>query len=62
MPVPITYGNGSEFDATEFGPSCSQQIIKLPSAIIDGLPADAADFLVNIFLGQVFPDSEDCKA
>ncbi|KJA17434.1 hypothetical protein HYPSUDRAFT_46373 [Hypholoma sublateritium FD-334 SS-4] len=59
LPAPITYSNGT-FDATEYGPSCGQQIIKLPSSIINGLVADAANYVIGSVFGQVFPDDEDC--
>ncbi|KAH9480374.1 Lipase 1 [Psilocybe cubensis] len=57
LPQAIPPYNGSH-DATKFGPSCGQQAIDLP--IVQGLVADAADFLVNSIFGQIFPDSEDC--
>ncbi|PBK67236.1 alpha/beta-hydrolase [Armillaria solidipes] len=49
--------NGS-YDASAFGPSCPQQAVKLP--ILTGLPAEAADYLVNSIYDAVLPDNEDC--
>ncbi|PPQ85181.1 hypothetical protein CVT25_004188 [Psilocybe cyanescens] len=57
LPQSIPPYNGSH-DATNFGPSCGQQAVDLP--IVQGLVADATDFLVNSIFGQIFPDSEDC--
>ncbi|KAF6755849.1 carotenoid ester lipase [Ephemerocybe angulata] len=57
LPKGITSYNGT-IDATNYGPSCPQQAVSLP--IVQGLAAEAIDYLVNSIFGQVFPDSEDC--
>ncbi|KDR82548.1 hypothetical protein GALMADRAFT_134147 [Galerina marginata CBS 339.88] len=57
LPQTIPAYNGS-FDATNFGPSCGQQSITLP--IVQGLAAEAVDYIVNSIFGQIFPDAEDC--
>ncbi|KAF8895233.1 carotenoid ester lipase precursor [Infundibulicybe gibba] len=57
LPEPISAYN-TNFSAVSFGPSCPQQSFDLP--ILNGLLADAADFLANSIYGIVFPDDEDC--
>ncbi|ESK84804.1 carotenoid ester lipase precursor [Moniliophthora roreri MCA 2997] len=57
LPEPIpTYG--TSFSALSMGPACPQQAVKLP--ILQGLPADAVNFIVNSIYAAVFPDDEDC--
>uniref|UniRef100_A0A0W0FQU9 Carboxylic ester hydrolase n=2 Tax=Moniliophthora roreri TaxID=221103 RepID=A0A0W0FQU9_MONRR len=57
LPEPIpTYGTSSS--ALSMGPACPQQAVKLP--ILQGLPADAVNFIVNSIYAAVFPDDEDC--
>ncbi|CAA7261545.1 unnamed protein product [Cyclocybe aegerita] len=56
LPQPITYTAGS-FDATEYGPSCGQQVIRLP---VDGIVGDIANAVVETVFGKIFPDDEDC--
>ncbi|KIY61021.1 alpha/beta-hydrolase [Cylindrobasidium torrendii FP15055 ss-10] len=45
-------------EAIEFGPACPQQEIKLP--ILDGLPQEAVDYILNSIYNVVFPSDEDC--
>lgn len=52
LPKGITSYNGT-IDATNYGPSCPQQAVSLP--IVQGLAAEAIDYLVNSIFGQVFP-------
>ncbi|KAF5315218.1 hypothetical protein D9619_007256 [Psilocybe cf. subviscida] len=58
LPQPISYPNGTVYDATEYGLSCIQQTVQLP--LVSGLVAEAADFLIGSIFGTVFPDAEDC--
>ncbi|KAF9265193.1 alpha/beta-hydrolase [Marasmius fiardii PR-910] len=57
LPEPIA-PYGTSFNAVSMGPACPQQAIKLP--VLTGLPAEAANFVVNSIYGAVFPDDEDC--
>ncbi|EEB94174.1 hypothetical protein MPER_07056, partial [Moniliophthora perniciosa FA553] len=44
--------------ALSMGPACPQQAVELP--ILQGLPADVVNFVVNTIYAAVFPDDEDC--
>ena len=57
LPVPIKYTNGTH-DATQFGPSCPQQAIRLP--LLSGVPSDIINFITDSIFRLVLPDSEDC--
>ncbi|KAK0460036.1 carotenoid ester lipase precursor [Desarmillaria tabescens] len=57
LPETLPAYNGS-YDATDFGPSCPQQAIRLP--ILTGIPAEAVDYLVDSIYDVVLPDDEDC--
>lgn len=48
-----------DIDATAYGPSCPQQAIKLP--VLDGLPAETVDAIVNSIYNVVLPSDEDCE-
>ncbi|KAI3620784.1 carotenoid ester lipase precursor [Moniliophthora roreri] len=57
LPEPIpAYETSSS--ALSMGPACPQQAVKPP--ILQGLPADAVNFIVNSIDAAVFPDDEDC--
>jgi len=58
LPEPIYTYNGS-IDATSYGPACPQQKFTLP--ILEGLPAQVVDDIVNTVFTALFPDDEDCK-
>ena len=58
LPEPISAYNGS-VDATSYGPACPQQKLTLP--ILEGLPAQIVDDIVNTVFTALFPDDEDCK-
>lgn len=58
LPETILAYNGS-YDASDFGPSCPQQAVRLP--ILTGLPAEAVDYVVNSIYDVVLPDDEDCE-
>ena len=58
LPEPISAYNGS-IDATSYGPACPQQKLTLP--ILEGLPAQIVDDIVNTVFTALFPDDEDCK-
>ncbi|KAK7025565.1 hypothetical protein VNI00_015918 [Paramarasmius palmivorus] len=57
LPEPIPAYETS-FSALSMGPACPQQAIELP--ILQGLPADAVNFIVNTIFNAAFPDDEDC--
>lgn len=57
MPEPVDPYTGTH-TVTAYGPACPQQAVDLP--LINGLAADAVDFLVNTIYGVIFPDDEDC--
>uniref|UniRef100_A0A0W0FRH5 Carboxylesterase type B domain-containing protein n=1 Tax=Moniliophthora roreri TaxID=221103 RepID=A0A0W0FRH5_MONRR len=57
LPEPIPAYETS-FSALSMGPACPQQAVKPP--ILQGLPADAVNFIVNSIDAAVFPDDEDC--
>ncbi|KAL9714101.1 hypothetical protein Ac2012v2_002410 [Leucoagaricus gongylophorus] len=57
LPEPIHAYNGS-IDATSYGPTCPQQKLTLP--ILEGLPAQVVDDIVNTVFTALFPDDEDC--
>ncbi|KAK0185658.1 carotenoid ester lipase precursor [Armillaria mellea] len=57
LPQTLPAYNGS-YDASDFGPSCPQQAIRLP--ILTGIAAEAVDYLVNSIYDVVLPDDEDC--
>lgn len=60
LPQPISYPNGTVYDATNYGLSCIQQTVQLP--LVSGLAAEASDFLIGSIFGAVFPDAEDCAS
>ncbi|KIY72788.1 carotenoid ester lipase precursor [Cylindrobasidium torrendii FP15055 ss-10] len=45
-------------DATSYGPSCPQQALKLP--LLDGLPAETVEHILNSIFNAVLPSDEDC--
>ncbi|KAF9453335.1 alpha/beta-hydrolase [Macrolepiota fuliginosa MF-IS2] len=57
LPQPVPAYNQS-FSATAFGPACPQQKFELP--VLQGLPQEIADDLVNGVFSALFPSSEDC--
>ncbi|KAF5350591.1 hypothetical protein D9756_008678 [Leucocoprinus leucothites] len=57
LPQPITTYNGT-ITATAYGPSCPQQAFTLP--ILEGLPQQIVDDLVNGVFSAIFPTDEDC--
>ncbi|KAJ3512776.1 hypothetical protein NLJ89_g3326 [Agrocybe chaxingu] len=56
LPQPITYSAGT-YDATEYGPACGQQVVRLP---VEGIVGDVANSIVETAFGKIFPDDEDC--
>ncbi|KAK0460038.1 carotenoid ester lipase precursor [Desarmillaria tabescens] len=57
LPETLPAYNGS-YDASDFGPSCPQQAIRLP--ILTGILAEAVDYLTDSIYNTVLPDDEDC--
>jgi len=58
LPQPIPAYSGT-IDATSYGPTCPQQKFTLP--ILQGLPAEIVDDIVNKAFTALFPDDEDCE-
>lgn len=46
-------------DATSYGPSCPQQATKLP--ILDGLPAETVEYILDLTSNVTHPSDEDCE-
>ncbi|KZV64178.1 carotenoid ester lipase precursor [Peniophora sp. CONT] len=57
LPEPVDPYTGTH-TVTAFGPACPQQSVDLP--LINGLPGETIDFIVNTIYAAVIPFDEDC--